>query len=235
MPDVTLQAQRRTLTGKKVGRLRRQGLIPGNIYGRGIESIAVQLEVRALSAALAHAGNTTVVDLHVASNGSDGAGGSAGHPVLIEHITRHPVTGHVLHVDLRQVDLNRVIRAAVPVTLVGEAPAVESAGGVLVHPMDSIELEALPRSLPHEILVDVSVLTEIDAQITVADLQLPPGVTAGADPETLVARVVASRLEQEVAAEEAVTAESVAEEQAAAGEPADRDQPSGERSSEAAS
>ena len=208
MPDVMFRAQRRTLMGKKVGRLRRQGIIPGNIYGRGIESMPVQFDVRALRDVLTAAGTTTVVDLHVLTE--SGAEDGRTHPVLIERVSRSPRSGQVLHVDFRQVELNKPIRAAIPITLVGEAPAADR-GGVLMHPLDTIEVEALPRALPHEIEVDVTGLADVDDQITVADLRLPPGVTVDTDPETVVARVVASRLEQEVAAEEAETAAEAAE------------------------
>jgi large subunit ribosomal protein L25 len=214
MADIELQAEIRTVTGKRVRRLRQQGLVPANIYGRGVESVPVQLDVRALRDVLIHAGSTTVVDLHVVSN--DGAGDGKAHPVLIERVSRHPTSGTVLHVDLRQVDLNRPVRAAVPIVLVGEAPAVDQ-GGVLVHSLDTIEVEALPRALPHAIEVDVTHLAQVDEQVAVGDLRLPAGVTVDTDPETIVVRVVASRLEQEVAAEEEATAAALAE----AAEPAE--------------
>jgi large subunit ribosomal protein L25 len=206
---VSLVVQRRELVGKKVRRLRRQGVIPANVYGRGLESVPVQIEVRALRDVLIAAGMTTVVDLHVLSG--DGQEDGKTHPVLIEHVSRHPATGQVLHVDLHQVDLNRPVRAAVQITLVGESPAATNLGGVLFSPLDTIEVEALPRALPHEIEVDISGLTEIDDQVTVADLRLPAGVTVDTDPDTVVAKVVASKLEQEVAAEEAEAAAAAAE------------------------
>ena len=221
--NITLIAQRRELTGKKVRQLRRQGIIPGNIYGRGLESVPVQIAVRALRDVLISAGTTTVVDVHLRS--SDGSEDGKQHPVLIEHITRNPATGQVLHVDLHQVDLNRPVHAAVPITLVGEAPAVARDGGVLLHTLDTIEVEALPRSLPHEIEVDISVLREIDSQLTVADLRLPAGVTVASDPAMLVVKVMASKMEQEVAAEEAETA-------AEAKEAAEGEAPAGESSGE---
>ncbi|MGH2353105.1 MAG: 50S ribosomal protein L25 [Chloroflexota bacterium] len=208
MADITLNAERRTLKGKQVRALRRQDIIPANIYGRGIESVAVQFRLRALRDLLIQAGTTSIVDVHV----HDPAGGSDGesHPVLVERVSRHPASGKVLHVDLRHIDLNRPVRAAVPIRLVGEAPAV-NLGGVLVHPLDTIEVEALPRSLPRVIEVDISALADLDSQITVGDLQLPPGVTTNAAPESVVAHVVTSRLEQEVAAEEAAAAEAAEE------------------------
>ena len=209
MADVRLDAQVRTLTGHKAGRLRRQGIIPANIYGGGLEqSIPVQFDVRSLREVLLAAGTTTVVDVHVRTGEGSEDGGS--HPVLIESITRHPSTGQVLHVDLHQVNLNKPVRAHIPITLTGEAPA-EKLGHIVFHPLDSIEVEALPRALPHGIEVDVSHLENVDEQITVADLRLPAGVTIDTDPETLVVRVMASTLEAEVEAEEAEAAEAAAE------------------------
>jgi large subunit ribosomal protein L25 len=169
--------------------------------------------------------------VRVAADGRAGAGDGEVHPVLIERIARHPATGAVLHVDLHRVDLNRPVRAAVPVTLVGESPAA-ARGGVLIHPLDTIEVEALPRDLPHAIEVDVSGLTEMDDQITVGALRLPAGVAVDTEPETLVVKVVASRLERELAAEaEAVEAAAAAEAAAVpeAGEtPAEPAGPAGE-------
>ena len=216
MADISLRAQTRTVKGKKVGALRRQGLVPGNIYGRGVESLPVQIDVRDFRDALASAGHSTVVDVHVF--GASGQEDGKLHPVLIEKVSTHPATGKVQHVDLRQVDLNRPVRAAVQVVLTGESPAVKNEGGVLVHPLDNIEVEALPRALPHEIEVDISVLAELDQAITIADLRLPPGVTVFNDPTTVVAQVIASKLEQEVAAEEAEAAAEAAEAAAEAGE-----------------
>ncbi len=171
--------------------------------------------MREFREALASAGMSTVVNVQVEGSGQDGGGT---HPVLIERVALHPASGKVLHVDLHRVELNRPIRASVPFVLTGEAPGVQQ-GGVLMQTMDSLEVEALPRDLPHEITVDVSGLAEIDSQITLADVQLPSGTSTTADPEMLVVKVVASKLEQEVEAEvaedaeAAQAAEEVAEEQ----------------------
>ncbi len=201
MPQLILEAQRRTVLGKRVRRLRRQGIVPANIYGAGIESIPVQVDARALRPVLLEAGTTTIVDVQL----RDGTAARQTYPVLIEHIQRHPATGELLHLDLLKVDLGKPVRAEVPVTLVGEAPATKS-GGVLFHPVATLEVEALPRDLPRAIEVDVSTLEEIEAQITVGDLRLPPGVKVDAEPETVVVKVVPSKLEREVAAEEAEAA-----------------------------
>jgi large subunit ribosomal protein L25 len=130
----------------------------------------------------------------------------------------------VLHVDFRQVDLDRPVRNEVPIVLVGESPAAER-GAVVVQALDALEVEALPRDLPQEITVDIGGLVDTTSQVAVGELHLPPGVTAHADPATVVVSVVASRVEEEVAAEEAAAAEAAAEaaevEAAEAGEPAE--------------
>src|SRR5687768_18587163 len=102
MADVTLNAEVRTVIGKQVRALRRQGIIPANVYGRGIDSVAVQFALRDLREVLIEAGSTTVVDLRVSPAGG---GDAQPHPVLIETITRGPSRGRILHIDFRQVDL----------------------------------------------------------------------------------------------------------------------------------
>jgi large subunit ribosomal protein L25 len=174
------------------------------------------MDVRALREVVISAGQTTVVDVHVSAGGHEDG---QLHPVLVERVQRHPASGQVLHVDLHQVNLNKPVHAAIPVVATGDAPAVKTGGNLLLHPLDTIEVEALPRALPQQIEVDVSGLKETDDQITVGDLRLPAGVTALTDPETVVIKVVASKLEQEVEAEAAEAAEAAAEAEEAA-EPA---------------
>jgi large subunit ribosomal protein L25 len=212
MPDIMLKTQLRTLKGKGVRALRRQGLVPAHVYGRGIESLPLQFDLRDLREVLQQAGATTIVELHV--TGADGRDDGRRHLVLIDTIQRDPARGRVLHVDFRQVELDRPVRAAVPIVLTGEAPAARQ-GAVVVQALDTLEVEALPRALPHEILVDLSGLTDLDSQIAVGDLSLPAGVEAQADAETIVVSVVASRVEREVEAEAAA---EVAGEEAAGGE-----------------
>ena len=217
MADVTLTATRRTVTGKRVRALRRQGLVPANVYGRGIESVPVQFDLRDLRDILMQAGATQIVDLHI--HGADGAEESGRHPVLIENVQRNAGTGKILHVDFRQVELNRPVRASVPLVLTGESPAAVR-GAVVVQALDSLEVEALPRELPQEITVDISGLVDTTSQVSVGELTLPEGVTAQADDSTVVVSVVASRMEEEVAAEVAEVAEAAAEAAEAAGESA---------------
>ena len=116
-------------------------------------------------------------------------------------------------------ELNRPVRASVPLVLTGESPAAVR-GAVVVQALDSLEVEALPRALPQEITVDISGLVDTTSQVSVGELTLPEGVTAQADGSTVVVSVVASRMEEEVAAEVAEVAEAAAEAAEAAGESA---------------
>ena len=154
--------QRKTL-GRKVRSLRREGLLPGNIYGKGVKSLSVQTALKEFQAVFAKAGETTIVELSVAKE-------TKTRPVLIHQVMVDPVTGQFLHADFQQVDLSKAVKVAVPIELFGEAPAVKE-GGVLVQLLKEIEVEALPADLPDKFTVDVSGLTEMNQGITLKQLK----------------------------------------------------------------
>jgi large subunit ribosomal protein L25 len=180
------------VVGKRVARLRRDGTLPANIYGRGLESIAVELPARQAREMLIAHGRDTLIELQV-------AGESKPRPVVVRSFQRHPVTREVLHLDFFQVDLNRAIQATIPVHVTGEAPAVHTYQGVLLHGADSVQVESLPGDLPEALEVSIDGLDELDTQVTVADLVAPAGVRIISDSELMLARVARPRL---VAAEE---------------------------------
>lgn len=183
--DTTLAVQRREVTGKQVRRLRREGKIPANIFGRGRDSRAVEVEAVALKHMLAKHAGTRIIRLTL-----DGAEEA----VLIRHIQHEPRSGAIQHVDFLHVDMREKIRAKVPVHLTGEAPAVKLHGGVLLHVSDTIEVECLPNDLPERLELDVSSLENLDDTLYVRDLPVPAGVTLLAEPDEAVARVTASRV-----------------------------------------
>lgn len=174
---IVLEATKRETVGKKVRHLRREGLVPGVLYGPGFESIEVQMPWTELRLALRDAGGSSIIELKV-----DGESYNA----LVRHVHRAPVRGDVLHVDFYRVRMDVVIRTEVPVVLVGEADKLDDQGGMVMQEMNSIEVECLPTVLPQHIEVDISGLAEIGAMITVADLPVLEGVTYLADPEALV-------------------------------------------------
>jgi large subunit ribosomal protein L25 len=181
-----LDARRRTVVGKQVRALRRQGLIPAVLYGTGIEPSPLELDGREASRILARVSGSTLVDL--------GLEGDT-HNVLVREVQRDPIVQDIRHVDFLKVAMDVVIRTSVPVELVGEAPAVKTFGGILVSGVDEIEVEALPADLPNRMTVDLGSLTEIGKAITVGDLVVGEGVKLLTSRDELIARVMQAEAE----------------------------------------
>jgi large subunit ribosomal protein L25 len=182
----TYQVQRRSVTGKRVAGLRRDGVLPANIYGRAQESVAIQMPYVEARDLLNSHGLNTLINVHV-------EGETQPRPVVVRDVELEPVNRKILHLDMYQVDLSRIIRATIPVVLTGEAPAVHKFGGVLIHALDHIEVEGLPHSIPEHIEVSVVGLVAIGDHIQVKDLRVPAGLKLHAAPEQGVAAVQASR------------------------------------------
>ena len=181
MERIELKVEKRTILGKKVKRLRRQGLIPAIIYGHKTEPIPVQIEERELTRVLAQAGPNRLITLRL-----DGRPRLA----LAREIQRDVITDKLLHVDFYTVVMTEKLSAEVPLILVGESPAVERREGVLQHGIDTVEVECLPGDLIHSIEVDLSELKELGQAIYVKDLKVPPSVEILTDGEEMVVKVV---------------------------------------------
>ena len=181
MERIELKVEKRTILGKKVKRLRRQGLIPAIIYGHKTEPIPVQIEERELTRVLAQAGPNRLITLRL-----DGQPRLA----LAREIQRDVITDKLLHVDFYTVVMTEKLSAEVPLVLVGESPAVERREGVLQHGIDTVEVECLPGDLIHSIEVDLSELKELGQAIYVKDLKVPPSVEILTDGEEMVVKVV---------------------------------------------
>jgi large subunit ribosomal protein L25 len=166
-------------------RLRREGLVPGVIYGGDAEPTHFAVDGRILRNTLAHSGAILEVSLD---------GGNAA-PVLVKDVQRHPVRGHAVHVDLLRVRMDQAIQTAIPLELTGaeEAPGVTE-GGVLSQEMREVTIEALPGDIPDSIQHDVSGL-EMNATLTLESITAPSGVTLVDDPETVVATITPPTLE----------------------------------------
>jgi large subunit ribosomal protein L25 len=165
-------------------RLRRQGLVPGVLYGRS-DPIAISIPERELRRALSGAGGLHAL-LDVEIEGADKS-----HASILKEYQVDPVRGGVTHVDLQEVRLDRPIQASVTLQLLGgeDAPGVRE-GGVLSQPLRELTIQALPLEVPEHIDVDVSGM-EIGGTLRVADVTVPDGVTVLDDPETVVATVTA--------------------------------------------
>jgi|SRR5829696_2090533 len=180
MADSPLSLSARPPEGSRSARrLRRQGLVPGVIYGGGDEPATFAVDARILRNTLAHSGQIIEVSL-------DGAAAS---PVLVKDVQRHPVRGEAMHVDLLRVRMDETIHATVPVELVGgdEAPGVVE-GGVLSQETREVNIEALPGDIPDAIRHDVSGM-QINETLTLDAVTVPQGVTILDDPETTIASV----------------------------------------------
>lgn len=191
-----LEVRPREVLGKKVRALRRQGIIPGNIYGHNVASVAVQVPTEDLRHILRTSGRNDLVYLKL--------DGQEARPTFVRDIQRNPVTDAILHVDFLQISLKEKVRLEVPIHLTGTSPAVETFGGILVASLDRISVEALPTEVPSHIEIDVSVLETIDQSLHVRDLRLPQGVEVLTDPELVIAKVAPPAVEkvEEVVPEE---------------------------------
>lgn len=204
--QLELSAEPRTVYGKHVRRLRREGIVPANIYGHG-ESRAIQAPVRSLERLLAEGGRTSVVAIAF-----DGRSETA----LLKSMQRDPRSGQIMHVDFQAVSMDQEVTSVVPVRFVGESDAVTKLDGVMMHPRSELHVTARAADLPDAVEVDVSSITELHGAIHVADL--PPSSTYSiADPSDEVLAIVLPpkrEVEEEVAAaaeEAAAEAEAGAE------------------------
>lgn len=174
--------------GKRSETLRRQGILPGVVFGGHAESQPVETDARAFQVGYRKWGSTTLLSLQ-------GIGGD-GTPALITGVSRHPVTGKILHVDFERVSLTERTHAEVPLHFVGVAPVLK-AGGVLVHAMEHVRVEALPQDIPHRIDVDLTKLEAIDDALYVRDLVVDTTTVRLMDrPDGLVVKAVHQRVEE---------------------------------------
>ena len=199
-----IQASPRTVLGKKVKQLRLAGLLPANVYGRAIPSLALEIDAREFSRNIKATGLRSMFELNI-------AGEPAARYVIIRGMTRKGGTGEPIHLDFFQVDPNRPIVANVPIHLVGESPAVRDLAGTLLHSLDIVSVRCLPLAIPTNLEVDVASLKSFDMTLSVADIVAPDGVEILTDPTIVIATVNPPRLRLEPGEE----AEAGAEEPAA--------------------
>ena len=189
--DLELTLDAREAQGKANKRLRREGIVPGVVYGKGEDSTNVQVDAKTFETLYRAAGRTSVVKFRL-------PGASRATSGFIKSVQRHPLSGQAIHVDYYLVNLKQEMEVDVPLVFTGESPAVEETGGTLLHNLNSIRVKALPTDIPHEVSVDVSVLKSLDVAIHVKDLNLNRDlVHVLTDGETLVATVVPPRVEEE--------------------------------------
>jgi large subunit ribosomal protein L25 len=180
MKRPVLKAEERKILGKKIKTLRREGILPGNVYGKGLSSVALQVQLADFDKVYKEVGDTGLIELEL--NGKT-------HPVLVKNLQMNFRSQSPLHADFYQVNMKEKVKATVPVILTGEAKAVTDKVGLLLQTLSDVEIEALPDHLAENIEVSVEHLAAIDDQVKVADLKAPEGVIIITDPEQTVVKV----------------------------------------------
>lgn len=194
MEEIVLKANRRTVIGKQVNALRRQGKLPAVLYGRHIEATPILLDQKEASRQLEKISSSALIVVDV-----DGERYYA----LVRERQRNPMLGSLRHVDFQAVLLTEKVRAKVAIRIIGESPAVETYFGILVTGLEELEVECLPRDLPERVDCDISNLAEIGDSVYVRDLSLPKGVSILDNPDELVVVITAPVSEVALAEEEA--------------------------------
>ena len=215
MKRFKLAVEKRKIVGKKVKKLRREGVLPANIYGKAIKSLSVQVPYKEFEKVYKEAGVTGIVDVEVDAQVM---------PSLIHNVQQDYYNHKLLHVDFFQVNLKEKVKTTVKIIAVGEPKAVSEKLGLLLTPLSEVEIEALPTDLPDKIEVNVEPLSEVNAQITVGEIKAPTGVTILTDVNQVVAKIgeliskeAAAQAAAEAAAAEAAKATTATPEAGAEG------------------
>ena len=189
---IVIEAEPREVTGKQVSQLRREGWIPGVIYGRK-DPVAVQMEQKALRRALRTVGTTHLADVKV---------GGQLRTVLVREIQQHATRGDLVHIDFMEVDMKSKLRASAELVTVGTATPEAEGLGVATLMLREVDIECFPDDLVAEIEVDLSAIKTADDTIHVKDITAPKGVEILTDPDQVVARFEFTATEEEEAGEE---------------------------------
>jgi len=189
---IEVKVEKRKIVGRKVKKLRHEGILPANIYGKKVKSLAVQLNLKDFLPVYQKVGETGIVELKV-------GGEQKLRPVLIHNVQLDSVSDQPLHADFYQVSLTEKITSDIPIELIGESPAVEQNIGVLIQPLSEVEVEALPTDLPDKFSADISSLKEVDDAVTVGDLKAPTGVKILTSAGEILVKIEPLAKEEEVA------------------------------------
>ena len=186
---LTITLDPRTLLGKKVKNLRKAGIIPVHLYGQGVESQALQCEAKTLYRVLSQAGMNTPITVSIPGQDDEKL-------TFIREIQWHPVKGELLHVDFLNVDVANEITTTVPITLIGDAPAVHTTpDSSIVQLLREVEVRALPLDVPSEITADLGLIQEPGDVVRLADVEFPEGVVSLMENEEVIARLEIARAE----------------------------------------
>ena len=205
MDRLSLHAEERKVLGKKVKNLRKDGILPAHVFGKGVEGESVSVIAKDFLKVFKTAGETGLIDLKI--------GDEKVRLVLIREVSYNPVSGDLIHIDFYQVNLSEKVKVSVPIVQIGEQPeSVHLGETIVLQTLNEVEVEALPADLPENIEVDITSLKNVDDAITVGQLSVDKEkITIHADPEEIVVKLAPA-----VSAETQALLEEQAAEQAAA-------------------
>lgn len=196
---ISLNVSPRKVFGKKLNQIRKEGILPANIFGTDFKSVSISVPMKDFIKTYRAARGTSVIYLTLEKEEI---------PVLIKKVQRHPIHNLVLHVDFRKIDLKQKIETEVPVKVVGVSIAVTQKGGVLLTQTNKLLVNALPQDIPTEISIEISKIIEIGQEIKVADLPKSSTYEIKTDPTRVIVSVIAHK-EESIVAETAVAAPEV--------------------------
>lgn len=189
MERSSVKVEARKIFGKKVKQLRKDGLVPANIFGKDMKSVAITVDMKDFQKVFKEAGETALIDVKL---------GSEIYPSLIHNLQRDPKRDFVIHVDFHKVNLKEKITTYVPVILEGESPVAKSGEGLLLQTLNELEVECLPTDIPAHIAVDAEKLTEVGQSVHVKDLKVDKDkVEITNDPEEVVVTVQTAEMKEE--------------------------------------
>ncbi|MCH7541563.1 50S ribosomal protein L25 [Patescibacteria group bacterium] len=201
MTKLSISVEPRKILGKKVKKLRGEGILPANLFGKDIKSKSLQVQEKDFRPLFKSAGETGVVEIKLKSDI---------YPALIHNVQRSPVTDKIIHVDFHKVNLKEKITTHVPIKLVGESPSEKSGTGLLLQTINELEIESLPTDIPPQIEVDTTKLEEVGQTIQVKDLKIDRDkVDVKNSPEDVVVSVQTAEMKEAPVEEEAPSPEDV--------------------------
>lgn len=187
MDKIRLVAEKRVKLGKQAKKLRREGYLPANVYGKDMSSMAVKVKLNEFINVYKKAKGTHLVYLELDKDEL---------PILIQNVQRHPVTAKYLHADFRKMDLKEKVEAKVPIGVVGQLDVVKSGEADLLILADEVLVRALPTKIPEKIIIDISGLSGIGAEVRVKDLPKSADYEFVDNADMLVVQIVQAQKEE---------------------------------------
>jgi large subunit ribosomal protein L25 len=188
--DVTLQAKTRQPGKKSAASVRREGMVPGVMYGQGEEARPIAIEAKEVEEAFMTAGANRLISLTIDQDKAVNT--------LFVDVQHEPLSGSLQHFDLYTVKMDEEIEAEIPIHLENDAPATYEQDGILVQNLETVEVRSLPDKLPENFTVDLSGMAEINDAIHISDLNVPTGVTILAEEDELVVKIDPPRSDEEL-------------------------------------